>query len=113
MPTSKSIKRIVRHNRIRAKVSGTIDRPRLSVFKSNTAIYAQVINDDTGTTIATSDSRKLKVRGVEAAKVVGTSIATLAKAKGVEKVAFDRGGFIYTGQIKTLAEAAREGGLQF
>lgn len=113
MPISKTEKRIVRHNRIRAKVFGTEERPRLSVFKSNTSIYAQVINDDARTTIVSTDSRKLKEKGVAAATVVGREIAKLAKSKGVSKVSFDRGGFIYTGQIKALAEAAREGGLEF
>lgn len=94
-----------RHRRIRAKVSGTSDRPRLSVFKSNTAIYAQVINDESGVTIASA-------KGTDAAKV-GAQVAKTAKEGGVESVVFDRGGYIYTGKVKLLADAAREAGLKF
>jgi large subunit ribosomal protein L18 len=111
--SQKTIKRAVRHNRIRAKVKGTEERPRLSIFRSNVFIYAQIINDDTATTLASATSRGLKKKGVEAASLVGTAIATAAKAKGVSKVVFDRGGFIYTGQVKVLAESARAAGLEF
>jgi large subunit ribosomal protein L18 len=94
-----------RRARIRAKISGTADRPRLSVFKSNTAIYAQLIDDDSGMTLTA-------VKGADPKKV-GTEIATQASAKGVKAVVFDRGGYIYTGKVRTLAEAARSGGLKF
>jgi large subunit ribosomal protein L18 len=110
---AKKLKKEVRHKRIRARVSGSEERPRLSVFKSNKFIYAQLINDVTGTTLAAASSIKSKAKGMEAAKEVGIEIAKKAKAAKVEKVVFDRGGFIYTGQIKAVAEAAREGGLIF
>jgi large subunit ribosomal protein L18 len=101
-------------------MSGTADRPRLAVFRSQAHIYAQVINDETGTTLCTASSldeglRKDMKRGatVAAAKAVGKLIADRAKEKSVERVVFDRGGFLYHGRIKALADAAREGGLQF
>lgn len=94
-----------KRKKIRAKISGTVDRPRLSVFKSNTTIYAQVINDDLGVTLAAA-------QGTDAKKV-GTDLAKHALAKNVTKVVFDRGGYIYTGKVKSLAEALREGGLKF
>ena len=105
-----------RRKRIRSKISGTSLRPRLSVYKSNSYIYAQLINDDTGVTIAAAssmDTKGKKLNKTDSAKVVGTELAKLAKAKGVEKAVFDRGGFIYTGRVRALAEGAREGGLQF
>lgn len=111
--SQKTIKRNRRHARIRARVIGTDERPRLSVFKSNSYIYAQVINDEVQSTLASASSLKLKKTGIEAAKEVGTTIAKLAKDKGVKKVAFDRGGFNFTGQVKVLADAAREAGLEF
>ena len=112
--TTKSSKRERRHKRIRSKVSGTADMPRLSVFKSNKFMYAQLINDDAGTTLAYVTSEKMKGKGMlEKAKLVGAEIATQAKAKSITKVVFDRGGFIYTGRVKALADAAREGGLTF
>ncbi len=94
-----------KRKKIRAKVSGTAEKPRLSVFKSNTGIYAQVIDDVKGATLASA-------RGTDAIKV-GGEIAKLALAKKVKTVVFDRGGYIYTGKVKSLADAAREGGLQF
>ena len=103
--TSNIEKRNRRHARIRAKVSGTKERPRLSVFKSNTTLEAQLINDDLGTTLASA-------KGKDAAKV-GTDIALAGKKIEVEAVVFDRGGFIYTGKAKALAEAARAAGLKF
>ncbi len=102
---SKIIKRATRRNRIRAKVSGTVERPRLSVFRSNKAIYAQIIDDASGKTLAAASHKD--------AGVCGKELATKAKAAGITKVVFDRGGFIYTGRIKLLADAAREGGLVF
>lgn len=94
-----------RQARIRAKVSGTSERPRLSVFKSNTAIYAQIIDDAKGVTLAAA-------KGKDASKV-GAEVAKGGMAKKVEAVVFDRGGYIYTGKVKTLAESARKAGLKF
>lgn len=110
---SKKLKRNVRHARIRAKVAGTEERPRLSIFKSNKFIYAQLINDEQGATIAASSSVKMKGKGLEVSAQVGKDLAKKAKAANVSKVVFDRGGFIYAGQIKALADAAREEGLIF
>lgn len=108
-------KRIRRHVKIRTRVSGTKDVPRLSVFKSNKYMYAQLINDDSSVTIvaATSMDSKGKVAKVAQASAVGKAIAKLAVEKGVTKVVFDRGGFAYTGRVKALADGAREGGLKF
>ncbi len=110
----KKIRRERRHNRVRTKISGTESVPRLSVFKSNTRITAQVINDEKGETITastTADFKKgtLKDKAIE----VGKKIAQDIKDKKIEKVVFDRGGFLYTGNIKALAESARAGGLKF
>ena len=103
-----------RHNRIRAKVSGTAERPRLAVYRSNNIMYAQLINDETGATMLAADSRKAKgTTPREKARAVGTLIAEAAKKAGMTKVVFDRGGFLYTGAVKELAEGAREGGLIF
>jgi large subunit ribosomal protein L18 len=103
-----------RKARIRAKVSGTAERPRLSVFKSHRYLYAQIIDDAKGHTIAAVDSRKVKGKTpVERAKEVGIAIAKAAKAAKVHQVVFDRNGYIYVGKIKVLADAAREGGLEF
>lgn len=101
----KLIKRATRRNRIRARISGTAERPRLSVFRSNKAIYAQVIDDVAGKTLAAATNKD--------AALCGKDVAAKAKAAGITKVVFDRGGFIYTGRIKLLADAAREGGLEF
>lgn len=109
----KLTKRQGRHARIRAKVSGTAERPRLAVFKSNLAIYVQLIDDVTATTLAAADSRKEKGTMTEKAKAVGSTIAKAAKDKGVTTVVFDRGGFKYQGAIAALADTAREGGLKF
>lgn len=103
-----------RQQRIRAKVAGTEARPRLSIYKSNVAMYAQVIDDTKGVTIASSSSIKAqKGNKTDAARAVGLEVAKLAKAKGVTKVVFDRGGFIFTGRVKALADGAKEGGLEF
>ena len=102
--------------RIRATVNGTAERPRLCVFRSNNEIYAQLINDDNGTTITSLGSGKLEKAGknkVEVAQLVGASIAQLAVAKGITNVVFDRNGYLYHGRVKALADAARENGLQF
>ena len=94
-----------RHKKIRAKISGTSTRPRLCVFKSNTAIYAQLIDDDKAITLVSA-------KGADATKV-GTEIAKKAIAKKIEKVIFDRGGYVYTGKIRDLADSARKAGLKF
>ena len=113
-PKTKSELRVRRHKRIRGKVVGTAECPRLSVFRSNKYVYAQLIDDDKGVTIASATSKGAKGNGMTAdAGLVGKNIAAAAKAKGVTKVVFDRGGFKYMGVIKTLADAAREGGLTF
>ena len=102
------------HVRIRRKVSGTAERPRLSVHRSLTHIYAQVINDVNGVTLASASTIKLKTGGnVAAAKEIGKAVAERAVAKGVKQVVFDRGGYLYHGRIKALADAAREAGLEF
>ena len=115
MKTSpKTIKRQVRKNRIRAKVSGTADCPRLSVFKSNKFIYVELIDDENGVTLAASSGKSLKSKTKgEQAVAVGKDIAEKAKAKKISKAVFDRGGYIYTGRVQAVADAAREGGLKF
>lgn len=111
---NKMEQRTRRHVRIRARVIGTAERPRLAVFRSNRFVYAQLIDDAKGTTIAASDSRLAKgATARERATFVGKSIAEQAKKKGVEKAVFDRGGFQYQGVIAALADGAREGGLSF
>jgi large subunit ribosomal protein L18 len=102
-----------RRKRIRAKIAGTAERPRLSIYKSNTAMYAQLIDDDKGVTLAAVSTLKAKGNKTESSKAAGIELAKLAKVKSVVKVVFDRGGFIYTGRVKALAEGAREGGLDF
>jgi large subunit ribosomal protein L18 len=103
---------------IRKKIAGTAQKPRLSVFRSNADIYAQLIDDDNGVTLAASSSREKdiaaqKVPKVEKSKLVGASIALKAKELGISTVVFDRGGNLYHGRVKNVAEGAREGGLQF
>ena len=106
--------RMRRHNRIRAKVSGTAARPRFSVYRSNRYIHAQLIDDVSGTTLAAGSTREMpKEKKMDAAKWLGLELAKRAGTKGVTKVVFDRGGFRYTGRVASLAEAAREGGLKF
>ncbi len=110
----KAYQRMRRHNRIRAKVSGTAETPRLAVFRSANHITAQLIDDKKGVTIASANDVTLKVKGKLAAAIeVGKQIAEKAKAQKIEKVVFDRGGFLYAGRVKALADAAREGGLAF
>ena len=112
--TIKYEKRTRRHNRIRAKVTGTIERPRLSVYKSNKHLYAQLIDDAAGNTLASISTGAIKGKGmIEKAITAGKEIAKLASSKNIKKIVFDRGGFIYTGQVKALADGAREGGLEF
>lgn len=110
---TKITKRNSRHNRIRARVSGTSVRPRLAVFKSNTAIYAQLIDDTTGKTIVAADSRKHTGVLLARAEAVGKEIAEKGKKAGVTTAVFDRGGFRYQGAVAVLADAARAGGLTF
>ena len=109
--------RLKRHKRVRAKVSGTPERPRLNVFRSATNIYAQIIDDVTGKTLVAASSLEndFSCEGTktDAAKQVGINVAERAKAKGIDTVVFDRGGYVYHGRVKALAEGAREGGLQF
>ena len=102
------------HDRIRRKLAGTTERPRLNVYRSLNHIYAQVIDDQKGETLVSASSIKLKTGGnVAAAKEIGKAVAEAAVKQGIKKVVFDRGGFLYHGRIKALAEAAREGGLEF
>ena len=113
---SRSEVRKKRHARVRTKISGTPECPRLNVFRSNAHIHAQIIDDVEGHTLVASSSVALKLANgsnVEAAKIVGKDIAEKAIAKNIEKVVFDRGGYIYNGRVKALAEAAREAGLKF
>ncbi|MDA0595995.1 MAG: 50S ribosomal protein L18 [Chloroflexi bacterium] len=108
-------KRWVRHRRIRKNVRGIADRPRLAVFRSSNHIYAQVIDDDLGHTLAAAGSIELKLGDVKAdvAKAVGAAVAKKALAAGITKVVFDRGGYKYHGRVKALADAARSEGLSF
>ena len=102
------------HQRIRRKLAGTAERPRLNVYRSLNHIYAQVIDDQKGETLVSASSIKLKTGGnVASAKEIGKAVAELAVKKGIKKVVFDRGGYLYHGRIKALADAAREAGLEF
>ena len=116
--SSRSASRVKRHERIRLHLSGTASRPRLAIFRSLNHIYAQVIDDTSGKTLAAASSLDAALRGatgtkVEDAKRVGTLVAERAKTAGVDKVVFDRAGFQYHGRVRSLAEAAREAGLDF
>ena len=113
---SRSEVRARKHARVRAKVSGTAEAPRLVVFRSNKHIEAQVIDDTKGVTLVAASSLALKLENgsnVEAAKLVGAEIAKKCKAKKIDRVVFDRGGYLYHGRVAALADAAREGGLKF
>ncbi|MEK7144281.1 MAG: 50S ribosomal protein L18 [Patescibacteria group bacterium] len=112
-PKSNSELRKRRHARVRATVKGTVERPRLAVFRSNRFVSAQLIDDTAGKTVAASHGREFKGSQSVQAKAVGGAIAKAAKAKGISAIVFDRGGYRYAGQVKTLADAAREGGLVF
>jgi large subunit ribosomal protein L18 len=104
------------HTRIREKLSGTAERPRLNVYRSLNHIYAQVIDDQKGVTLVSASTLQAKAKtggNVAAAKEIGKSIAELAVAKGIKRVVFDRGGFLYHGRVKALADVAREAGLEF
>ena len=113
----KNIQRLKRHKRIRAKISGTPDCPRLAVYRSNKNISAQIIDDTKGITLVSASTLEASFEGIgsnkEAAKKVGEAIAKKALDKGIETVVFDRGGYIFHGRVSELAEGAREGGLKF
>ena len=114
---NKKAMRLHRHVRVRGKVSGTPERPRLNVFRSNANIYAQLIDDVNGVTLVSANTLEKNFEGAagncEAAKKVGITLAERAKAKGIEEVVFDRGGYVYHGRVAALADGAREGGLKF
>ena len=112
--------RVKKHARLRNRFSGTAERPRLAVFRSNNHMYAQIIDDSVGKTLAAASTLEKEAKSalentdtIEAAAYVGKLIAERAAAKGISQVVFDRGGFLYTGKVKALADAAREAGLQF
>jgi large subunit ribosomal protein L18 len=116
MSTSVREARLRRHRRVRGKVSGTADRPRLVVFRSNKGIFAQLVDDEAGRTLASASwlgQRSFKGTKTEQAAAVGKTLAAEAKKAGVESCVFDRGGYLYHGRVKALADAAREGGLKF
>ncbi len=117
---SRSTSRTQRHKRVRSRITGTPDRPRLNVFRSLSEIYVQVIDDEAGKTVASASTIDGKLRKdlegmnkTEQARKVGQAIAVRAKAAGVQQVVFDRGGYRYIGRVKALADGAREGGLEF
>ena len=114
---NKKAMRLKRHVRVRGKISGTAERPRLNVFRSNANIYAQIIDDVNGVTLVSANTLEKGFEGAtgnaEAAKKVGTVLAERAKAKGIEEVVFDRGGYVYHGRVAALADGAREAGLKF
>ena len=113
---SRNVVRQRRHARVRNKISGTPECPRLNVFRSNSHIHLQLIDDVNGVTLVSASSVEMKLENggnIEAAKTVGTELAKRALAKNIEKVVFDRGGYVYRGRVKAVAEAAREAGLKF
>ena len=114
---NKNAMRLKRHVRVRGKISGTPECPRLNVFRSNANIYAQIIDDVNGVTLVSANTLEKDFEGAtgnaEAAKKVGTVLAERAKAKGIEQVVFDRGGYLFHGRVAALAEGAREAGLKF
>ena len=109
----KNEQRATRKRRVRARISGTATKPRLTVFKSNKYVYAQLIDDENATTLASATGQKGSKSLSEQAKKVGTDIAKSALEKGIDTVIFDRSGYVYTGRIKILADSAREAGLKF
>jgi len=116
MATKKDLRRLRIKRSIRAKISGTATTPRLSVFRSNTSIYAQLVDDINGVTLASVASDKVvseKLTKVDASRLAGAEIAKIAIEKGIESVIFDRNGYLYHGRVKALAEGAREVGLKF
>ena len=114
---NKNAMRLKRHGRVRGKISGTPECPRLNVFRSNANIYAQIIDDVNGVTLVSANTLEKGFEGAtgnaEAAKKVGLVLAARAKAKGIDEVVFARGGYVYHGRVAALAEGAREGGLKF
>ncbi|MEE0831389.1 MAG: 50S ribosomal protein L18 [Longicatena sp.] len=113
---SRNDERLRRHARVRTKISGTPECPRLNVFRSNSHIHAQIIDDVNGVTLASASSVEMKLANggnVEAAKTVGAEVAKRALEKNITNVVFDRGGYVYTGRVQALADAAREAGLKF
>ena len=117
---SRAIARARRHSRVRKNLAGSVERPRLNVFRSLSGIYAQVIDDSAGNTLVSASTvdrdlrEKMKgLKKAEQAKLVGQTVAERAKSKGIQTVVFDRGGYRYSGRVKALADGAREGGLQF
>ena len=113
---SKNVGRQKRHAKVRGKIHGTKETPRLNVFRSNAHIFAQIIDDEAGTTLVSSSSVELKIENgsnIEGAKLVGEDIAKKAKKAKITKVVFDRGGYLYHGRVSALADAARENGLEF
>ncbi len=113
---NRNVARLRRHKRVRESVHGTMERPRLNVFRSNKGIYVQVIDDDTSTTLVSSSTAELKIKNggnVSAAKLVGADIAKKCLDAKIKTVVFDRGGYLYHGRVAALAEAARENGLKF
>lgn len=118
--TDKNQERLVRHKRVRRKVSGTSQRPRLCVYRSLSSIYAQIINDETGVTLVSASTLDKDVKALlegksksEQAKIVGETVAKRALEKNITEVVFDRGGYIYIGRVQALADGAREAGLKF
>lgn len=114
---SSNVARIKRHQRVRKNISGTAERPRLSVYRSLSHIYAQIIDDTKGTTLVSASSLDKEFEGyggnIDGAKAVGNLVAKKALEKGIKAVVFDRGGYIYHGRVAALADGAREGGLEF
>ncbi len=113
---SNNVQRLKRHKRVRGKISGTPNRPRLNVFRSNTNIYAQIIDDVSGVTLVSASSLDKSIEAgpkKEVARKVGQLLAQRAKDKEISSVVFDRGGYLYHGRVQELAEGAREGGLEF
>ena len=118
--SDRNIERLRIHKRIRTKLSGSSERPRLCVYRSSRYVYAQIIDDSLGKTLAAASTIEKDLRGeckgtgnIEASKLIGKVIAERAKSKGIETVVFDRGGYLYHGRVKAVAEAARESGLKF
>ena len=118
--TDKNKERVIRHKRVRRKVSGTTERPRLNVYRSLNEIYAQIIDDTKGATLVSASTKDKdlaksleKLSKSEQAKVVGKAVAEKAIAKGITEIVFDRGGYLFTGRVKALADGAREAGLRF
>ena len=116
----KNSERLVRHKRVRNKISGTASRPRLSVYRSLSQIYAQIIDDENGVTLASASTLEKEIKALcqgktksEQAKIVGQTISKRAQEKGISEVVFDRGGYIYIGRVQALADGAREAGLKF